>query len=40
MMFTNYVVILQPFEHMFSCVADVDTLQVEKQLFFGSEEYR
>lgn len=40
MMFTNYVVILQPFEHMFSCVADVDALQVEKQLFFGSEEYR
>lgn len=35
MMLANYVVILQLFEHMFSCVADIDALQVEKQLFPG-----
>lgn len=33
MMLTDYVVILQLFEHMFSCVADA--LRVEKQLFLG-----
>lgn len=35
MMLTDYVVILQLFEHMFSCVAEVDALRVEKQFFWG-----
>lgn len=35
MMLAGYAVILQLFEHMFSCVADTDALQAEKLLFWG-----